>query len=308
VYARPGFAYTPSVVIDMDLLVKNLFCFPRYDHYYFGDYYDARYQREGIYPWFESASHHEYFDPIFAHRQWRNRDNHEWIAQVKTDYGRRQKEPDARPARTYTALQAQMARLPEAKRGDFHVAQPLSSYVDRKDSPLKFRRVTPEQQAEIMKQTAAQHDFKDQRRTWEAPPAVAAGGDHGKPPVTGHEEVKAVTPTPHIIVPPPHVSTPPVHIATPPEHVVATPPVFVKPETPRVQTKEPVEFTTHTTKLPTPSPVVGPKVETLQKDFRPPPVPATPQPNPDIKPRFSGPTGPRDDHKDTEGDRGRGRG
>ena len=256
VYARPGFAYTPSVAIDIGLLVKNLFCCPGYDHYYFGDYYDARYEREGIFPWFESAGHHEYFDPIFAHRQWRNRDNRDWLTQVKAEYMRRQKDPDARPARTYSALQAQIAKLPKAKRNDYHVAQPLSSYVENKASPLKFQKVTPEHQAEAIRRNAAIQDFKTQRRTWEMPPALTTGGEHARPPVVGPAEAKPIGPRPALI----------------------------KPEFPRVRTADPLEFTPRVMRLP-PSPVVGPRMNSLGRNYAPPARPVAPRPNPDVTPR-----------------------
>ncbi len=291
-YARAGFAYTPSVVIDIELLVKNLFCCPRYDHYYFGDYYDARYAKAGIFPWFDAAKHHEYFDPIFAHRQWKNRDKHEWLTGVQDEYVRRQKEPDARPARTYSALQAQIGKLPEAKRNEFHVARPLSSYVDNKESTLKFQKVTPDREAQIIRQSGAIHDFKNDRRTWEAP-TLTTTGDHGKPPIVG-PEVKLPPPTPHIIAPPPHVDAADTHEAT--AHGT-----FIRPQAPRLQTEEHVDFTPHATKFNTP-PVVGPRSNAMGKDYAPPPVPASPQPNPDIKPRFN----PRDDHDGHDDHRGRG--
>jgi hypothetical protein len=191
-------------------------------------------------------------------------------------------DPAARPARTYSALEAQIARLPEAKRNEMHVAAPLSSYVENKDSALKFQKITPQRQAEIMKQTAAIHEYKTQRSTWEAP--AATGGEHGAP--VGPAEVKTA---PHVIAPPPHVETPA-------EHPV-TPPAAVKPEIPRVQTKEPTaQFTPHTAKL-APSPVAGPKLNTMEKESAPPPTRAAPQPNPEVQPRYSSPTNTRDQHK-----------
>lgn len=296
VYDQAGFAYTPSVVIDTELLVKNLFCCPRHDHYYFGDYYDSRYERQGIFPWFAAASHHEYFDPIFAHRQWKHRDNHEWFGQVKDEYVRRQRDPEARPARTYSALRAQMEKLPEARRSEFHVARPISSYVENKESPLKFKHIEPQHQAEIIRQTAAIHDFKSQRKTWEAPPARTVEVEHGPGPVVGTTEVKPVMPAPHIIVPPPHVDKTDHIVLT--DHGVGPAPVFIKPETPRVQVheKEPLEFTPHTAKLPA-SPVVGPKTATFAKEVAPPTPHVVPTPNPEIKPRFSGGENLNDDRR-----------
>ena len=52
IYRRPGFVYTPSVVIDAALATFSFFVRPDYAHYYFGDYCAAQYDRLGIYPWF----------------------------------------------------------------------------------------------------------------------------------------------------------------------------------------------------------------------------------------------------------------
>ena len=52
-YFRTGFTYSPSIVLDIGALEIGLFTYPRYNHYFFGDYYDDAYLRVGIYPWFE---------------------------------------------------------------------------------------------------------------------------------------------------------------------------------------------------------------------------------------------------------------
>ena len=49
VYARRGFSYSPETVIDLGALVNHLFLRPRYEHYYFGDYYAPNYQNAGFY-------------------------------------------------------------------------------------------------------------------------------------------------------------------------------------------------------------------------------------------------------------------
>ena len=56
VYRRPGYVYTPSVVIHAALATFSFFVRPGYAHYYFGDYCAAQYDRLGIYPGSMSAS------------------------------------------------------------------------------------------------------------------------------------------------------------------------------------------------------------------------------------------------------------
>ena len=50
VYARRGFSYSPTMVIDLGVFANHLFLRPRYQHYYFGDYYAANYRDAGFYP------------------------------------------------------------------------------------------------------------------------------------------------------------------------------------------------------------------------------------------------------------------
>ena len=50
VYARRGFSYSPTTVIDLGVFANHLFLRPQYQHYYFGDYYAANYRGAGFYP------------------------------------------------------------------------------------------------------------------------------------------------------------------------------------------------------------------------------------------------------------------
>jgi hypothetical protein len=38
IYTRPGYYFSPSIVVDVNLIVNHLFCWPLYRHYCFGDY------------------------------------------------------------------------------------------------------------------------------------------------------------------------------------------------------------------------------------------------------------------------------
>ena len=47
-YSRPGFSYSPSMVIDLGVFTNHLFLRPQYQHYYFGDYYAAELSNGGV--------------------------------------------------------------------------------------------------------------------------------------------------------------------------------------------------------------------------------------------------------------------
>ena len=50
VYTRRDFSYSPTTVIDLGVFTDHLFLRPRYQHYYFGDYYDTTYRGAGFVP------------------------------------------------------------------------------------------------------------------------------------------------------------------------------------------------------------------------------------------------------------------
>ena len=56
-YSRPGFSYSPSMVINLNAFTDHLFVRSGYGHYYFGDYYASNYGTSGFYPWFSFQQH-----------------------------------------------------------------------------------------------------------------------------------------------------------------------------------------------------------------------------------------------------------
>ena len=189
VYGRSGFSYSPSIVIDVGLLRVNLFAYPRYSHYYFGDYYDDAYLRIGIYPWFESERLHTWYDPIYEHDRWRNRRTEpRWEERERDEYDRRRADKDLRPARTYREKESRLAKLPEPQRRAFQVAQPLTVAVASRETPLKFERINTDARQKIARQATAVRTFRDERNRWES---TAAGPKTAQPP---GERKAAVTP------------------------------------------------------------------------------------------------------------------
>jgi hypothetical protein len=61
-----------------------------------------------------------------------------------------------------------VAKLPEAQRRAFQVAQPLTTVAARRETPMKFERITPEKRQEIKKEATAVQTFGNERNRWEA--------------------------------------------------------------------------------------------------------------------------------------------
>jgi hypothetical protein len=173
VYLRAGFYYSPSVAIDLDVLLINLFARPRYGHYYFGDYYDARYAALGIHPWFEFHQQHRWYDPIAAHEAWRRRhDDPMWERREEERFAHLRDDKAARPAHTFAAQQAEVARLPKAERHNAEIAQPLSQVVDHPPAQMRFEKIGDPERRALERQAQEVHKYKEARARWETPPAA----------------------------------------------------------------------------------------------------------------------------------------
>jgi hypothetical protein len=195
VYGRAGFSYSPSIAIDVGVLSASLFTYPRYNHYYFGDYYDDAYLRVGIYPQFESGRRHTWYDPIYTYDRWHDgRADTQWEEHQRQEYDHRRADKDLRPARTYREMETRAATMPEAQRKNFEVAKPLRTIVERKASPLKFEQINTDARQKIAKQETDVHKFAEERVKWEAPGAANPPTERKGPVTPPAERKEAVTP------------------------------------------------------------------------------------------------------------------
>jgi len=216
-FVRVGFFFSPSIVIDIGMLEVSLFAYPRYCHYYFGDYYDDAYIRIGIFPWFECARIHTWYDPIYEHHRWHyRRTEPRWEARVRHDYDIRRADKDLRPPRTYHEMETRQARLPEAKRRDIQMAQPLAKVVAGKAAPMKFEKVKTDAQQKFSRKATDVRNFGEERNRWES---KTAGPKIAQPPTERKEPPAAQSDRKPTFVPPREVKLnqpEKVNIPTPP--------------------------------------------------------------------------------------------
>ena len=243
VYRRAGFSYSPSIALDLGVLTVNLFAYPRYSHYYFGDYYDNAYLTVGIYPWFESTRRYTWYDPIYEHDRWQHRRTEpRWEERARQDYDRRRTDTALRPPRTYREMETRAAKLPEPQRRNIELARPLATIVASKTTPLKFVQVNTDARRKIAGQAADVRKFRDERSRWETT------GDRTKTPQPPTERREPVTPpkeTRGPVTPPDThrgTGTPPagdtprlvpprdVHLTRPERVKIPAPPIVGKPD------------------------------------------------------------------------------
>ena len=175
VYRRPGFSYSPSTAVDLGSLVNHLFLRPRYQHYYFGDYYATNYRSAGFLPWFSINTGRSAYDPIYTHQRWQHRQDSGWEHRQQADFENRRDHENLRPPHTWGS---------QGTIGGGGVASLVRNIVGESlDQGSRTRtdawRLQPVDQAErqrVAQQRSDVYRFRDQRQQWESQ-AVAPTAD-----------------------------------------------------------------------------------------------------------------------------------
>ncbi len=172
-YLRPGFSLSLGVVLDLGVLELNLFTYPRYCHYYFGDYYSDIYIGLGIYPQFEWRTYHTWYDPLYVHSRWRHHETEQaWYDHERHEYDLRRNDAALRPTRTYRDMQRRLAMIPESQRKDYRMAQPMRGFIDSSKKTMKFQRLNTGSRQKYLAKAQDVHQFSQQRRNWESAPSA----------------------------------------------------------------------------------------------------------------------------------------
>ena len=167
-YLRPGFSLSLGAVVDLGLLELNLFTYPRYCHYYFGDYYDPFYISLGIYPQFEWRTFHTWYDPLYIHSRWRHHETAQaWYDQRRHDYELRLNDRALRPPRTYRDMRRRLLTTPQSQRRDISVVRGLDHTISNSNEPFKFEKINPQSRERYFGKATDLRQFRDQRRQWE---------------------------------------------------------------------------------------------------------------------------------------------
>jgi hypothetical protein len=241
-YSRQGFSYSPTIALNITVLVGNLFAYPRYGHYYFGDYYDDAYVHVGIYPWFDSVRLRTWYDPIYAYDRWQyGRTDPHWEEHQRQDYDRRRTDRGLRPPRTYQEQESRVTSGPGPGRTSVALAGPLRVVVEKQPTPVRLERISPTTRQQVAREGDGVLKFRDERAKWEgsgtAAPAsrptggregqVAAPAERGQPAPPVHEtknEKTAVTGRPA-----PSHAPPGVRVTQAERVQIPSPPIVGKP-------------------------------------------------------------------------------
>jgi hypothetical protein len=168
----PRFVYRPSVVVNIGVLISDLFARPRYTHYYFGDYYERDYFRAGIYPAYAFYDSDFGYDPIFATYVATQRvPRSEVLERFRGEYRYLRDNPRVRPPRTFRGFQELASRRDVdprlARRAS--LIQPLRQLTERPESdlPFRFERLEPDRLNRYRDTIAQTRQYRQERERLE---------------------------------------------------------------------------------------------------------------------------------------------
>ncbi|HSP42286.1 MAG TPA: hypothetical protein VLO11_05405 [Luteolibacter sp.] len=197
VYASAGYRYSPRLVISLSLFTDHLFLRPSYRHYYFGDYYAPAYRTRGYYSCFNYHNTRRGYDPIYAYNRWSHRHDRHWERNYRSRYDRLRDREDARPPRTWAAMQSRKEYREPARA----LAAPIEQYARSRNAEggQRFRNVDKAGRERIVAKTREVRNFANQRRNSEGragktakAPDRALKVERSGSPIASRERTKAL--------------------------------------------------------------------------------------------------------------------
>ena len=95
------FSFTPYFVVQPDFLIGALFVRPNYCHYYFGDFFEVKYQGLGFVPWCDYRVSKAVYDPNYAYYRQIYHGDPTWERNLRDLYAGRRTGVIERPPHTF---------------------------------------------------------------------------------------------------------------------------------------------------------------------------------------------------------------
>jgi len=170
IYRRANYYYSPTTVIDLAVMLTSLFVQPRSHHYYYGDYYDRRYEERGFYPWYSRQVSRYGDDPIYAHYRSRQLlQDPDWDTHVDEQYRYRREHIDARPPQTL-ALQLNIVNNQSTgARENVILGRSLTEAIQSRTLPHRFTPVNMDERKQIETRGREVHKLQSERARIEMP-------------------------------------------------------------------------------------------------------------------------------------------
>ena len=181
VWETPGYYYTPSVVVSLDVFAAHLFIRPRCRHYYFGDYYAPRYRDAGFFAAFTWHRSHRGYDPIWAYQRWHHRHDRAWERRYEDNYNFFRENDRFRPPHTWAAMRAlRNERFDDDRSRSRLFANNFDNYVQNPERGQRFKALNQERRQQFVAQRKEMREFARQRKETETKQIAAADGEGRK--------------------------------------------------------------------------------------------------------------------------------
>ena len=150
VYARPNYYYSPAIVIDLAVIAAFMFVQPRSHHYYYGDYYDRRYEERGFYPWHSRDASRYGDDPLYVHyRAEQLLNDRDWDIHVDERYHQRRDHAEFRPPQTL-AIQINLINERRSDGPDsLVIGRTITESIESRTRPQRFSPVDADERGRI---------------------------------------------------------------------------------------------------------------------------------------------------------------
>lgn len=164
IYQQPHYSYSPRVVISIAAVAAFLFIQTRSNHYYYGDYYDHRYEERGFRPWYRQRDDHHGYDHNYQSFR-RSQLDHDpnWDTHVNELFERRRDHVDERPPVTLALQLNYFNNRKSGAREDFAIGRDLSEAIKGGTSRGKFRPVGIEERKDLKARTLDVRRFQSER-------------------------------------------------------------------------------------------------------------------------------------------------
>jgi hypothetical protein len=137
---RPLWVYRPSFVVSDEGLLGALFVRPGWG-YFFGDYFDARYRRQGFTAWVDYRIGGVGYDPLFGYYRWTFRRDVGWERGLRDLYVARFNGDMPRPPRTFV----QQTVIAASNRSSVRPAPLVTPLAQVDRTAARLQPVSPQQ-------------------------------------------------------------------------------------------------------------------------------------------------------------------
>jgi WXXGXW repeat (2 copies) len=172
IYRHHDYYYAPSIVLDIDAVFLSLFIRRNSHHYYFGDYYDVRYERRGFYPWYSPHATRFGYDPCYrSYRLHQLRKDRDWERNYQHQFQYRREHMEARPPQIYRRQTEHNFASSHGPGGNLVIGRRLSDVVGNRSQPVRFTPLQPDHKRDFQNQDRKLREFQAERKRVEILPA-----------------------------------------------------------------------------------------------------------------------------------------